>query len=131
MDTSELIEQAFCFGMIQVKEEITAFAEFLQKREPWNVLEIGSESGGTFYLWCRLVRGLKISLDYPAGTSGSGTYVDAQCLAERKRKMMGWAPNVRIVTGDSHLPESKSKVAAILGSEKLDLLFIDGDHSYE
>jgi len=35
------------------------------------------------------------------------------------------------VRNDSHLPESRDRVKSLLGTNQLDLLFIDGDHSYE
>jgi len=126
-----IVKRAFDEGMIQVPEEITAFCEFLQTRQPRNMLEIGSESGGTFYLWCRLVRGLKISLDLPNGASGSWRNTDPEVLSARNKKMMSWAPNVRLITGDSHTETAKAQVAAMLDGELLDFLFIDGDHSYE
>ncbi len=131
MSTAEIIEQAFANGMIQVREEIEALVDFLRPPNLAHALEIGSESGGTFYLWCRMIRGYKISIDLPSGTSGSGIYTDPKALAERKRKMLSWAPNVRLVTGDSHDLQTVCKVQSILKGDKLGLLFIDGDHSYE
>jgi cephalosporin hydroxylase len=132
--TEALIEQAFEHGMIQVREEVTALVDLLRSRQPIrNVMEIGSESGGTFYLWCRLATlgGLKISLDKPDGESGSWRYVDPVMLEARMNEFKSWSANVRVVTGDSHSPEIKQQIAKILGNEKLDFLFIDGDHSYE
>ncbi len=131
LSTTEIVNRAFAEGMIQVKEEITAFCDFLRERQPRNMLEIGSESGGTFYLWCQLVSGLKISLDLPNGASGSWRFIDPQLLAERNQKMLSWAPNVRLLTGDSHDLAMQQRVRDLLGSQTLDLLFIDGDHSYE
>jgi|SRR5581483_5934406 len=131
--TAELIDKAFSFGMIQVRDEITAFVEFLKQRPLRNVMEIGSESGGTFYLWTQLAKlgGLKISLDKPDGESGSWLYKEPDALAKRTALFQSFAPRVKVVTGDSHSPEIKQQVADILGQEKLDFLFIDGDHSYE
>ena len=131
--TTELIDKAFSLGMIQDPKEITAFVDFLKPRALRNVMEIGSESGGTFYLWCQLAKlgGLKISLDKPDGTSGSWLYKEPDALAKRTALFHSFAPRVKVVTGDSHSPEIKSIVMDILGEEKLDLLFIDGDHSYE
>ena len=36
-----------------------------------------------------------------------------------------------MVHGDSHSAEAKKRIAEIIGSVKLDFLFIDGDHTYE
>lgn len=131
--TEELINRAFALGAIQVREEITAFVQFLRGRKLRNIMEIGSESGGTFYLWCRLASlgGLKISLDKPDGASGSWRFVPSEELEKRTRLFQSFAPRVKVVTGDSHSPAVQSVIDSILGEEKLDLLFIDGDHSYE
>jgi cephalosporin hydroxylase len=126
-----LIDVAFEHGMVQVREEIEAFVEFLRPLKLRNMLEIGSESGGTFYLWCRVVCGLKISLDLPNGESGSGRFVDRTELAARNQKMRSWAPNVYLVNGDSHSADARARVMGVLAGQMLDFLFIDGDHSYE
>ena len=36
-----------------------------------------------------------------------------------------------LVKADSHSPTTRSRVDALLAGKKVDLLFIDGDHSYE
>jgi cephalosporin hydroxylase len=133
MTTSQLIDQAFQHGMIQMKEEITAFVDFLRTRTLTHILEIGSESGGTFYLWCKLARlgGLKISIDKPDGDSGSWTYVDQEKLKARTALFKTWAPRVKVITGDSHEQKIWLDVGDILNGQQLDLLFIDGDHSYQ
>jgi predicted O-methyltransferase YrrM len=133
MQTANLIAKAFTFGMIQVPEEITQLVELVKKLRPKNVLEIGSESGGTFYLWCQLapIGGLKISVDLPSGASGSGRFTEKEALAKRASQFKGWSANVRVVTGDSHEQRTRCEVADILSGEKVDFLFIDGDHSKE
>jgi len=127
-----LIDKAFALGMIQVREEITALVELLRTVPLRNVMEIGSESGGTFYLWCQLAMlgGIKISLDLPTGASGSGLYANPRALAARMTEFQSWAPRVRVITGDSHAVLTKVQVVRALNGEKLDFLFIDGDHSY-
>jgi hypothetical protein len=122
-------------GAVQVPEEITQLVELLRKHPMTNMLEIGSEAGGTFYLWCRLtaIGGLKISLDLPSGDSGSGKYRTPQALNSRTTEFKRWAANVHVVTGDSHEQKSRQAVDDLLdrGRKQLDFLFIDGDHSYE
>jgi cephalosporin hydroxylase len=133
LETVELVRKALDLGAIQVPEEISALVELLKKQRLRHVMEIGSEAGGTFYLWCRLtaIGGLKISLDLPTGASGSGKFRDASALAARTREFKLWSANVHVVTGDSHEQKSYREVEEILGGNKLDFLFIDGDHSYE
>ena len=38
---------------------------------------------------------------------------------------------IKIVRDDSHAPSTLEKVRTLLAGRKLDLLFIDGDHSYD
>lgn len=133
MQTANLIAKAFTYGMVQVPEEITQLAEIVKKLRPKNILEIGSESGGTFYLWCQLttIGGVKISVDLPSGASGSGRFTDKEALRKRENTFKCWSANVHCVTGDSHEQRTRCEVADILAGEKLDFLFIDGDHSKE
>jgi cephalosporin hydroxylase len=131
--TIGLIDKAFALGAVQMREEISALVELLRTVPLRNVMEIGAESGGTFYLWCQLavLGGIKISLDLPDGASGSGRYSDPRALAERTIEFQSWSPRVRVITGDSHAPLVKARVLRALNGEKLDFLFIDGDHSYK
>ena len=128
-----IIDRAFELGAIQIREEISAFVDFLRPRNLRNVMEIGSESGGTFYLWCQIAAmgGLKISLDKPDGESGSWLYKEPEALAKRTALFQSFAPRVKVVTGDSHDPSVKQFISDLLRGDKLDFLFIDGDHSYE
>lgn len=134
METVELVQKAIRdFGAAQLPEEITGLVDLLKKHPPKNIMEIGSEAGGTFYLWCRLATlgGVKISLDLPSGSSGSGKFRDPSALAARSTQFKRWSANVQIVTGDSHEQKSWREVEALLDGTLLDFLFIDGDHSYE
>ena len=56
-----------------------------------------------------------------------------RALAARIQQFQSWAPRVRVITGDSHQPRIWEEVSRTLalGGDKLDFLFIDGDHSYE
>jgi predicted O-methyltransferase YrrM len=133
METIDLVKRAIDFGAVQVPEEISGLVELLKTRPLKNIMEIGSEAGGTFYLWCRLTAlgGLKISLDLPSGASGSGRFTGKEAHAKRSALFKSWSANVHVVTGDSHEQRARCEVADILAGEKLDFLFIDGDHSRE
>jgi cephalosporin hydroxylase len=132
MKTSELVSKAMEIGAVQVPEELAALIYFLRPLNLRNVLEIGSEAGGTFYLWCQLATlgGLKISVDDPRGSSGSGRFSEEAARAARAAQMKRWSANVHVITGDSHQRDTWNDVNDLLCGEKLDFLFIDGDHSY-
>jgi cephalosporin hydroxylase len=129
--TESLISEAFSIGMAQYPEEISALIERVRGLAPTNIMEIGSLRGGTFYLWCQLASGLKISLDFPQGRFGFNHALDMEEVERRASLFKSWAPNVHVVNGDSHQPETKAKISSILGGELLDFLLIDGDHSRE
>jgi predicted O-methyltransferase YrrM len=115
------------FTPIQVREEISGFLNLLARRPPATVLEIGSENGGTLFLLARAAApdAHIISLDLPADRSYPAWRENLY------RKFAGGRQHMDIVRADSHAPATLEKVRALLGNRKLDLLFIDGDHSYE
>jgi predicted O-methyltransferase YrrM len=97
---------------------------------PKRSLEIGTYRGGTLYLLCNFSApdARIISLDLPRGSFGGGYHWAKiplfKCFARNHQSL-------RLVRADSHLPETKERIATILGGEFLDFLFIDGDHTYE
>ena len=130
MDVEKLLPQAISIGMTQLREEIKGLAEFVSGIEPHNVLEIGSDRGGTFYLWTQIATGKKISIDLPGGNFSSREVTPERNLMIAEF-MRSWAPDVHIIRCDSHSPEAVQRVFEILDGEKLDFLFIDGDHTYD
>lgn len=58
---------------IQVRKEIEELAQTVRKINPSTVMEIGTASGGTLYIWARYLKPDKIiSLDLPKGEFGGG-----------------------------------------------------------
>ena len=47
------------------------------------------------------------------------------------RNLIGKGPSIHFLRGDSHATETLAKVKHILGDRRIDVLFIDGDHTYE
>lgn len=127
MRPAQLISEAAHIGLQQKRSEISALVRFLLTKRRINVLEIGSSLGGSFYLWCKLFSGKKISLDDPSKNFG-GIGIDR--ARKRNREFQQWSQNVYAILADSHSMSAYYRVARILGNEKLDFLFIDGDHSF-
>jgi len=118
-------------GAIQKPEELQRLVELIQSREkPMNVLEIGTERGGTLWLWCQLAHphARILSVDLPDGPFGGGYPV------EDVPKLLTYSTNqqwIQLFRGDSHDPLMLKSVKRFLNGKKIDLLFIDGDHTYE
>jgi cephalosporin hydroxylase len=129
VDLERLVDEAFAVGMVQVREEALELSRLIQELQPRNFLEIGTDRGGTFYLFCQLTEreGKKISVDLPGGAYGS---IEHNFAVERDRKMRAWSEQVTILERNSHDPRSVREVEEILSGELCDFLFIDGDHSY-
>lgn len=109
------------YRMLQVQFEIVEATKFLRERKLTNFLEIGSHSGGTFGCWAGVIGGKKLSIDLPAP------------MVDIRLRDACWQDdfdNVHIYHGDSHAPEALAWAENILNGEKVDFLFIDGDHSH-
>jgi cephalosporin hydroxylase len=128
MTNKEIIDEAYNLGMMQNLYEIENALEFVKKLKVKNFMEIGTDQGGTFVCWSRVSdpNGLQISVDWAHGNWGINTF-DIQA---RNNKLSSLGSNVHILDGDSHAEAMYNNVKSIIGDEKLDLLFIDGDHSH-
>lgn len=116
-------------GAIQHVDELTKFTKIVQQQSPRTVLEIGTAQGGVFWLMCRLAapNATLISLDLPPSERHSG----GERIAIDLESMKNPGQTVHVIHGDSHAPETPGQVQKILGDRALDLLFIDGDHTYD
>lgn len=124
---------SFCNGLVrplQIKSELLELLETLQELKPKYILEIGTANGGTLFLFSRVasVGAQIISIDLPGGRFGGG-YPNWKIPLYKSFAL----PNqeIRLIRGNSHSIEALVKVKTILNGNKLDLLFIDGDHTYE
>ena len=109
------------FGPHQDKVEILRLLEFVKNEQPINVCEIGTADGGTNFL-------LTHALLTPRFMLGIDLYV------KKKAKLNYFAHDkvsINFIDGSSYESSSISKAEKIIGDKKLDLLFIDGDHTYE
>lgn len=118
--------------MEQHTGEIYPFVEWLQQRAPiCNVLEIGVRKGGTSALWHQISTGRVIGVDRQGHDSLALS--DMLSLAA---SMQDRYARYSFLLGNSHDPGTRAKVRDILSpdtveSSWVDLLFLDGDHSYD
>lgn len=128
IDINKLVEDVFTqFPLTgQNKSELVECLEIITKKPLYNCLEIGTQYGGTFYLWQQICQGKIISIDLPDGVFGG---VSNERHLDRNQKLK--KENSFFITGNSQCKETQNKFTEILDGEKLDLLFIDGDHSFD
>jgi predicted O-methyltransferase YrrM len=114
----------------QVKGEIARFMRIVESEPPATVLEVGTASGGTLFLLTRVAApdALLVSVDLRRGQFGGGY---PSWRAPLYRSFARKAQRVRLVRGDSHAAGTRQRIARVLEGRPLDLLFVDGDHSYE
>ncbi|HZR63587.1 MAG TPA: class I SAM-dependent methyltransferase [Terriglobales bacterium] len=120
----------YAIKSIQVPFEIARFVEIAKSLNPKRVVEIGTSLGGTLYLLCRIATpdATLVSVDLPAAANG-----DSRSWLSRPFFRMFAKDRQRVVPlrADSHSQSTREQVQRILPGGKTDLLFIDGDHSYD
>lgn len=111
------------FRLLQKRTEVLRLLEVVRALRPSSVCEIGAAGGGTAFLFAHAAApdALVVSIDLSFG-------------AGRRTALEGFArAGQRVVTveGDSHRADTLEAVRAQLEGRLLDLLYLDGDHSYE
>jgi len=114
----------------QIRSEFSQLASIIQQRRPKAAMEIGTLRGGTLFALCRLAdpSATIISLDLPRGPFGGGY---AWFQIPLLRRFAGPEQTLSLIRGNSHEDASKDGVRVALGGKQLDVLFIDGDHTYD
>ena len=118
------------FRPLQVKEEILALLAKLQENPPRVILEIGTATGGTLFMFGRVAdpEAEIISIDLPLGPFGGGYYKYRLPLY---KEFASQRQKIDLLRCDSHLEQTESELKKILNGRLIDFLFIDADHSYE
>lgn len=114
---------------LQIRSEFEVLIRKVEELKPNVVMEIGTANGGTFYIWSRYIDSAStiISLDLPGGEFGGGyTRKKTQFFDLFNQKM-----NAEFIRRDSHKKQTRQIVQHIISEDKIDFLFIDGDHSYK
>ena len=105
-------------GIAQHREEMISFLDFFRTKNIKNIMEIGIYYRCTSYMLSSISLGKKI-------------FVDTLEFPDMDKKLLSFFPEAEVIIGNSHHDETLTKVKDSLNGEFLDLLFIDGDHSYE
>lgn len=147
MDKKEqIINTAYSLYMPQIRNEITELYDLVSTHfdgrdttQPYNILEIGTKYGGTFYLWNSINdNGLNISIDFSDGGIHGG--IGEKEMDSRDNTFKELFNNCRFIRGDSHSDMVLFELINLLNPidfpqkinipKIIDFLFIDGDHSY-
>jgi predicted O-methyltransferase YrrM len=131
----EMLEETakYCDGFLfpfQVAAEFVRLLEDVRKLNPQTVLEIGTHRGGTLYFWARLARpdAILISIDLPGGKFGGGY---SPFRAPIYRRFAQERQKLHLMRANSHAQSTLKEAKRLLAGRQIDLLFIDGDHTYE
>jgi len=134
-NAEKLVDFTFnkCYGLIkpmQIKKEILELMNILKKFQPKNILEIGTARGGTLFLFSHIIPedASIISIDLPHGEFGGG-YPNWKIPLYKSFAMKN--QKIHLIRKNSHKKETLKQVKSILKEQKIDFLFIDGDHTCE
>ena len=125
----EVVDWAMHFGgrgymtvkTLQIPTEITQLAKAVQAIKPKIIVEIGTARGGTLLIWSYLASERVITCDL-------------NDMRLQRPVFSRFAPpgsncQITLLSGNSHEPAFKAKLARELNGEKADFMFIDGDHT--
>lgn len=117
------------FVALQNPVELRRFLEIVRTKKPKVVVEIGTAAGGMLYAMAQVAdeNAIVVSIDYPGGPYGGG-----QSSAEVGvyRSFGGPRQRMGFIRDRSFHLTSLTDLKKILGGAPIDLLFVDGDHSY-
>lgn len=131
LDIEKLAQRAITdFGAMQNRKELIEFLRTVQPERPRTVIEIGAGRGGLLYCLCQVsaADALLISVDLPNRTENQ-PYRSAESRVFESFAMHG--QTVTRILGNSGHRCTRDRVHELLDGREVDLLFIDGDHSYE
>jgi len=122
-----------CGGLIrpqQVRSEILRLATLVRQRRPKTVVEIGTATGGTLFIWCALSApdATLVSIDLPGGVHGGGYPAWRTPLYQ---SFAAPGQRLHLLRRDSHAPDTLRELKTLLPPGGIDYLFLDGDHTYE
>ncbi len=124
-------KEFFRYGILplQVKEELIEFLKLFIKQRPKIIFECGTAHGGNLFLLTRFSNknSIIISVDLPGGKFGGGypywKIPFYKSFASNNQKII-------LIRDNSHKLSTLERVKEVLNNRKIDVAYIDGDHTY-
>jgi len=116
--------------IFQKKKEIRELCKLISKIRAKIILEIGTAQGGTLFLLAKLATpdSIVLSIALPNVGKSEGYFLYRipfyKSFASNNQK-------IRLIRKNSHDLATLGQIKKILKKKEIDVLFIDGDHSYE
>ena len=124
-------KEFFRFGIVplQVKEELIDFLKLFIKQHSKVIFECGTASGGNLFLLTRFSDkdSIIISVDLPGGKFGGGY---PSWKIPLYKSFTAFNQKIILIRDDSHKISTVEKVKKVLNNRKIDIAYIDGDHTY-
>ncbi len=111
------------FCLIQKVYEFNEFLNLVKDLKPKIICDIGSSGGGTIRLFSHF-----------ADKEAQIISIDIDNTPVRQvvfQHLVGLDQDLWVIQASSYADETVSKIKERLGDQKIDLLFIDGDHEYD
>ena len=108
-------------GSVQIPGEIKGAIDYMNSEAPLRVCEIGTEHGGTNLLLSQALPSVQMMV-------GIDLYIKHK---PQLRLLHRPSQQIVLIDASSYTPRTVKHVERILDGQKLDVLFIDGDHRYE
>jgi len=117
-------------GLAQHPHEMRELLRVARRERPRRVVEIGTLYGGSLFLLTCAASGdaTLVSVDLPPWELDDPGEL-ARC--ERLRSLAREGQRLELLRGDSHAPATRREVQALLPGGRAELLFLDGDSSYD
>lgn len=113
-------------GAIQKRFEFAQALKRISSLAPNTVLEVGTRRGGSLYGWSQIAadHAWLISVDFHPSESSDTS-------ESRLRSLVKSTQVLQCLWGNSHDTEIQRRIRQILNGRPVDLLFLDGDHTYD
>jgi len=116
---------------LNTRQDFNEFFPFLLSvGKPKVVVEIGTAGGGTLFMFHQIAHpdATIISIDLPFGAFGAGYPPWKKVLF---KAFKGGKQKQYLLRKDSHKQSTIKKVKKLLNGREIDVLFVDGDHTYQ